>query len=87
MRLQNGYSSLSYLHQFPVQSLKIDRAFVSQIGEHGETVRLASAIIAMAHELDLVVIAEGVENEIQSRYLAEHGCDQFQGVACQPIKV
>lgn len=74
-----GYSSLSYLHQFPVQSLKIDRAFVSQIGEHGETVRLASAIIAMAHELDLVVIAEGVENEIQSRYLAEHGCDQFQG--------
>lgn len=74
-----GYSSLSYLHQFPVQSLKIDRTFVNQIGEHGETVRLASAIIAMAHELDLVVIAEGVENEAQRRYLAEHGCDQFQG--------
>jgi diguanylate cyclase (GGDEF)-like protein/PAS domain S-box-containing protein len=74
-----GYSSLSYLRQFPVQSLKIDRSFVCQIGEHGEPVRLASAIIAMAHELDLTVIAEGVENEIQARYLAEHGCDQFQG--------
>ena len=74
-----GYSSLSYLRQFPVQSLKIDRSFVSQIGEHGESVRLASAIIAMAHELDLSVIAEGVENEIQARYLVEHGCDQFQG--------
>lgn len=74
-----GYSSLSYLRQFPVQSLKIDRSFVSQIDEHGESVRLASAIIAMAHELDLLVIAEGVENEIQARYLAEHGCDQFQG--------
>ncbi|WP_234086244.1 EAL domain-containing protein [Azonexus sp. R2A61] len=74
-----GYSSLSYLHQFPVQSLKIDRSFVSQIGEYGETVRLASAIIAMAHELELSVIAEGVESETQSRYLAAHGCDQFQG--------
>jgi diguanylate cyclase (GGDEF)-like protein/PAS domain S-box-containing protein len=74
-----GYSSLSYLRQFPVQSLKIDRSFVSQIGEHGESVRLASAIIAMAHELDLVVVAEGVENAVQASYLREHGCDQFQG--------
>jgi len=74
-----GYSSLSYLRQFPVQFLKIDRSFVSQIGEQGEQVRLASAIIAMAHELDMVVIAEGVENEIQARYLVEHGCDQLQG--------
>lgn len=74
-----GYSSLSYLKQFPVQSLKIDRSFVCEIGEQGETIRLASAIIAMAHELDLSVIAEGVETEAQSRYLLEHGCDQFQG--------
>ena len=74
-----GYSSLSYLKQFPVQSLKIDRSFVCEIGEQGETVKLASAIIAMAHELDLAVIAEGVETEAQSRYLLDHGCDQFQG--------
>jgi len=74
-----GYSSLSYLRQFPLHALKIDRSFVSQIDEHGEQVRLASAIIAMAHELDLVVIAEGVENEVQANYLAAHGCDHFQG--------
>ncbi len=74
-----GYSSLSYLNQFPLQSLKIDRSFVSQIGEQGTTVKLASAMIAMAHELDLSVIAEGVETEAQRDYLREHGCDQFQG--------
>ncbi|MBI2276604.1 MAG: EAL domain-containing protein [Dechloromonas sp.] len=74
-----GYSSLSYLKQFPVQSLKIDRSFVCEIDEQGESVRLASAIIAMAHELDLSVIAEGVETAAQRDYLNAHGCDQFQG--------
>lgn len=74
-----GYSSLSYLRQFPLQALKIDRSFVSQIDEQGEPVRLASAIIAMAHELGLQVIAEGVETEVQANYLVAHGCDQFQG--------
>ncbi|WP_309294039.1 EAL domain-containing protein [Azonexus sp.] len=74
-----GYSSLSYLKQFPVQVLKIDRAFVCEIDESGESVKLASAIIAMAHELDLVVVAEGVENACQRDYLHRHGCDQFQG--------
>lgn len=74
-----GYSSLSYLKQFPVQSLKIDRSFVCEIGEQGEPVKLASAIIAMAHELELSVIAEGVETEAQRDYLSERGCDQFQG--------
>lgn len=74
-----GYSSLSYLNQFPVHMVKIDQSFVSQIGEHGETVKLAAAIIAMAHELGLKVIAEGVETEAQARYLLAHGCDQFQG--------
>lgn len=74
-----GYSSLSYLHQFPVHALKIDRSFISQINENGEPIRLASAIIAMAHELGLKVIAEGVETEVQARYLNEHGCDISQG--------
>ncbi|KAB2919586.1 MAG: EAL domain-containing protein [Dechloromonas sp.] len=74
-----GYSSLSYLRQFPVQVLKIDQAFVCEIDEYGEQVRLASAIIAMAHELELCVVAEGVETEYQRAYLYEHGCDQFQG--------
>jgi diguanylate cyclase (GGDEF)-like protein len=74
-----GYSSLSYLKQFPVQVLKIDRSFVCEIDEDGEQVRLASAIIAMAHQLDLAVVAEGVETECQRDYLRQHGCDQFQG--------
>ena len=74
-----GYSSLSYLKQFPVQTLKIDRSFVCEIDERGERVRLASAIIALAHELDMQVVAEGVETEAQRDYLREHGCDQFQG--------
>ncbi len=74
-----GYSSLSYLNQFPVQSLKIDRSFVCTIGEPGGTVKLVAAMIAMAHGLDLSVIAEGVETEEQRDYLLEHGCDQFQG--------
>ena len=74
-----GYSSLSYLKQFPVQTLKIDRSFVCEIDERGERVRLASAIIAMAHELEMQVVAEGVETEAQRDYLREHGCDPFQG--------
>jgi diguanylate cyclase (GGDEF)-like protein/PAS domain S-box-containing protein len=74
-----GYSSLSYLHQFPVQALKIDRSFVCEISEQGTTVKLVPAMIAMAHELDLAVIAEGVETEAQRTYLLKHGCDQFQG--------
>jgi len=77
-----GYSSLSYLRQFPVQALKIDRSFISEIGEpgeSGESVRLVSAIIAMAHELGLLVVAEGVENASQCDYLKFHQCDQFQG--------
>ncbi len=74
-----GYSSLSYLKQFPVDALKIDRSFVCEIDAEGERVKLAAAIIAMAHELDLLVIGEGVENEIQRDYLLAHGCDQFQG--------
>lgn len=74
-----GYSSLSYLKQFPVHTLKIDHSFVNEIDEHGERIKLASAIIAMAHELDLSVVAEGVETEAQRAYLLAHGCDQFQG--------
>lgn len=74
-----GYSSLSYLHQFPVQALKIDRSFVCEISEQGTTVKLVPAMIAMAHELELSVIAEGVETEAQRDYLLKHGCDEFQG--------
>ena len=62
-----------------MQALKFDRSFVCEIDENGERIKLAAAIIAMAHELDLEVIAEGVETEAQRRYLLARGCDQFQG--------
>ncbi|MDR2189589.1 MAG: EAL domain-containing protein [Azonexus sp.] len=74
-----GYSSFSYLKQFPVDVLKIDRSFIREIDEHGEPVKLAAAMIAMAHELNLEVVAEGVEKESQRDYLRRHGCDVLQG--------
>ena len=74
-----GYSSLSYLRRFPVQALKIDRAFVNDIDACGEPVKLAAAIIALAHGMSLRVVAEGVETDVQRDYLVSHGCDEFQG--------
>jgi diguanylate cyclase (GGDEF)-like protein/PAS domain S-box-containing protein len=74
-----GYSSLSYVRQFPVQTLKLDQSFVKDVGTGGEAVRVAAAIIALAHGMSLQVVAEGVESETQCRHLLDHGCDQFQG--------
>lgn len=73
-----GYSSLAYLQEFPVHELKIDRSFVMNIGtEHGNAIPLA--IIAMAHSLSLKVVAEGVEQGSQERFLKNSGCDLAQG--------
>jgi diguanylate cyclase (GGDEF)-like protein/PAS domain S-box-containing protein len=74
-----GYSNLSYLKRFPVDRLKLDRAFVSDITGNPEDSALARAIIAMAHSLDLTVVAEGVETPTQVRQLANYGCDEMQG--------
>lgn len=74
-----GYSSLSYLKHFPVDALKIDRAFVRDITQDAETAAITSAIIAMARSLNKDVIAEGVETEVQSNFLREAGCSQMQG--------
>lgn len=74
-----GYSSLGYLHKFPMQALKIDRSFVNLIGERGEDSEIASTIVAMAHNLKMQVIAEGIETGFQLRHLKEMRCDFGQG--------
>ena len=73
-----GYSSLAYLRQFPLDKLKIDRAFVKEIPDTDDGV-IASGIIMLADLLGLEVIAEGVETKEQLIFLEEHGCSLFQG--------
>ena len=74
-----GYSSLNYLKQFPIDVLKIDRTFVDGLPSGEQDAQIARAIIAMAHSLNLAVIAEGVETQDQLEFLREHGCDEVQG--------
>ncbi len=74
-----GFSNLMYLHRFPVQQLKIDRSFVSQMLEDVQVGVLTQAIISLGHAMGLTVIAEGVESEASLRALREHGCDEAQG--------
>ncbi|MGQ7956232.1 EAL domain-containing protein [Pseudomonas sp. SP16.1] len=74
-----GYSSLNYLKQFPIDVLKIDRSFVDGLPEGEQDAQIARAIIAMAHSLNLAVIAEGVETQAQLDFLRMHDCDEVQG--------
>jgi len=74
-----GYSSLAYLKRFPVDSVKIDKSFINDIPQDQNDLAIVQAIIAMAHTLDLKVIAEGVENPIQLEHLRNFGCDEYQG--------
>jgi len=74
-----GYSSLGYLKQFPVDSLKIDRSFVKDLLISSDDAAICSAIIAMARELKLTTVAEGVEVVEQLEFLRRQGCDQIQG--------
>ena len=74
-----GYSSLNYLKQFPIDVLKIDRSFVDGLPHGEQDGQIARAIIAMAHSLNLTVIAEGVETLAQLDFLRGHDCDEVQG--------
>jgi diguanylate cyclase (GGDEF)-like protein len=74
-----GYSSLAYLHRFPIQVLKIDRSFLSGLPTDPGAIALTSTIIAMAHNMNMQVLAEGVENVSQWNFLRDMGCDWAQG--------
>lgn len=74
-----GYSSLNYLRKLPIDCLKIDRSFIQDIEISPNSAAIVSTIITMAHNLNLNVIAEGVEDERQARFLQEQQCDEVQG--------
>ncbi len=74
-----GYSSLAYLTQLSVHAVKVDRAFMARIPDDARAGRLVSAVIAMARELGLALIAEGIETEAQHQFLLQSGCDLGQG--------
>jgi len=79
-----GYSSLSYLQQFPINTLKIDRSFVGDIRAEQGGASIVDAIVAMARGLRLDLVAEGVENRTQLKYLQEQGCEEVQGFIFSP---
>ena len=74
-----GFSSLSYLARLPVDTLEIDRSFVTDMTASPEGLALVSTINGLAHSLELTVVAEGVETEEQSRLLRVLACDEMQG--------
>jgi diguanylate cyclase (GGDEF)-like protein/PAS domain S-box-containing protein len=74
-----GYSSMSYLKRFPIDTVKIDRSFVSGLPESQDDAAIASSVIAMSHALGLKVVAEGIENERQALFLKSLDCDEVQG--------
>jgi diguanylate cyclase len=74
-----GYSSLSYLQQFPFDILKIDQCFIQKINQNPKNAAIAQAIITMAHQLNLRVVAEGVETTEELTFVHENNCDEIQG--------
>jgi diguanylate cyclase (GGDEF)-like protein len=83
-----GFSGLSHLRQVPVDGVKIDKSFVADLHRDGDDLALTSAIIAMAHALDITVVAEGIEQEVQFNLLSDRHCDLAQGYwLSQPLSL
>jgi len=74
-----GYSSLNYLKKFPINTVKVDRSFVMDIPKSEDDMAITSAVIAMAHQLKMSVVAEGVETHAQRKFLENHDCEYAQG--------
>ncbi len=74
-----GYSSLSYLRQLPARQLKIDRSFVNDLASNSDARAIVDAVVRLAHALGLMVVAEGVESDVQRDILLQLGCDELQG--------
>ncbi|HEY2379570.1 MAG TPA: EAL domain-containing protein [Terriglobia bacterium] len=75
----SGFSSLSYLHAFPFEKIKIDRVFIGDLEHNHHSMAIVRAIITLGHSLNIPVLAEGVETETQLSFLKEEGCDEVQG--------
>ena len=79
-----GYSSFTLLHKLPISTLKIDRSFVSQVQESSEAAEIVRSIISLAQNMNIRVIAEGVETREQLDFLVQHDCDEIQGYYYSP---
>ena len=75
----SGYSSMSYLQAFPFDKIKIDRAFVMNLGRNPQSAAIVCAVIGLGHGLEMSIVAEGVETQEQLTFLSEQGCDAVQG--------
>jgi predicted signal transduction protein with EAL and GGDEF domain len=79
-----GYSSFVHIHRLPIDALKVDRSFVHQVTHNADAATIVTAIINLAHSLNMTVVAEGAESEAQMRFLQERRCDQVQGFYFSP---